>query len=145
MKRFQQMHWRKISKKALQTFEDHLVVMLHGVEDSFPLHLWDRLLPQVERSLSLLRQTNIHKYLMTYTNLYRSHDYNQTPYALVGCTLQMNAKLGKRNSWVPHSMDGYNTWILPMLHHIQNKSRRSTYSQHMYITLPRVTWKDRIM
>ena len=35
------MHRRNAAKKAIQTFKDHFVAILSGVDESFPMHLWD--------------------------------------------------------------------------------------------------------
>jgi hypothetical protein len=37
-------HRRNISEKAIQVFKAHFISILCGVDKSFPLHLWDRLL-----------------------------------------------------------------------------------------------------
>ncbi|KAL7476583.1 hypothetical protein ACHAW6_002434 [Cyclotella cf. meneghiniana] len=50
------MHQRNLAEKSMQTFKDHFVAILSGVDDSFPMHLWDRLLPQAELMVNLLRQ-----------------------------------------------------------------------------------------
>jgi hypothetical protein len=48
-------HRRNQAKKAIQTFKDHFVAILCGADKSFPLHLWDRLLPQAEHTLNMLQ------------------------------------------------------------------------------------------
>jgi hypothetical protein len=39
---------RNTAERAIRTFKEHFVAGLSSVETAFPLHLWDRLLPQVE-------------------------------------------------------------------------------------------------
>ncbi len=46
-------HWRNLAEKAIQTFKDHFIAILCGTDKSFPLTLWDRLLPQAEHTLNL--------------------------------------------------------------------------------------------
>jgi hypothetical protein len=48
-------HQRNAAKPAIRTFKEHFVAGLSSVYTSFPLHLWDRLLPQAEITLNLLR------------------------------------------------------------------------------------------
>jgi hypothetical protein len=48
-------HCCNLAKKAIQTFKDHFVVILCGADKSFPLHLWDRLLPRAKHTLNMLR------------------------------------------------------------------------------------------
>ena len=39
-------HHRNLAEKAIQTFKSHLIAILAGVDPSFPMNLWDRLIPQ---------------------------------------------------------------------------------------------------
>lgn len=54
------------AEKAIQTLKDHFMDILSGMEESFPMHLWDRLLPQVEMTLNMLRQTNAMPLVLAY-------------------------------------------------------------------------------
>jgi hypothetical protein len=47
-------HRRNAAERAIRTFKEHFVAGLSSVDPSFPLHLWDRLLPQAEITLNLL-------------------------------------------------------------------------------------------
>jgi hypothetical protein len=47
-------HRRNAWERAIRTFKEHFVAGLSSVDPSFPLHLWDRLLPQAEITLNLL-------------------------------------------------------------------------------------------
>jgi hypothetical protein len=53
------MHRRNADERAIQTFKNHFSAGLCSVDPSFPLHLWDRLLPQVTITLNLLIQSRI--------------------------------------------------------------------------------------
>ena len=48
-------HRRNRAEKAIQTFKAHFIAILCGTDQSFPLHLWDRLLLQAEHTLNMLR------------------------------------------------------------------------------------------
>jgi hypothetical protein len=41
-------HRRNAAERVIRTFKEHFVAGLSSVEPSFPLHLWDRLLPHAE-------------------------------------------------------------------------------------------------
>jgi hypothetical protein len=41
-------HRRNAAERAILTFKEHFVAGLASVDTTFPLHLWDRLLPQAE-------------------------------------------------------------------------------------------------
>jgi hypothetical protein len=55
-------HWhrRNAAERAVRTFKEHFVAGLSSVDPSFPLHLWDGLLPQAEITLNLLRTSRLH-------------------------------------------------------------------------------------
>jgi hypothetical protein len=56
-------HRRNAVKRAIRTFKEHFVAGLSSVDPSFPMHLWDRLLPQAEIMLNLLRTSRLHPQL----------------------------------------------------------------------------------
>jgi hypothetical protein len=53
-------HRRNASERAISTFKKHFVEGLESVDPDFTLHLWDRLLPQAEMTLNLLRTCRQH-------------------------------------------------------------------------------------
>jgi hypothetical protein len=48
-------HRRNAAERAIRTFKEHFVAGLSLVDPSFPMHLWDRLLPEAYITLNLLR------------------------------------------------------------------------------------------
>jgi hypothetical protein len=48
-----------IVKQAIQTFKNHFVLILSGVDDRFPLSLWCHLERPAELTVNLLRQSNV--------------------------------------------------------------------------------------
>jgi hypothetical protein len=56
-------HRRNAAERAIRTFKEHFVAGLSSVDPSFPMHLWDRLLPQAEITLNLLRASRLHPQL----------------------------------------------------------------------------------
>ena len=53
-------HRRTLSELALQTWKAHTIGALSGVSATFPLVLWDELLPQLDMQVNILRYSNIH-------------------------------------------------------------------------------------
>jgi hypothetical protein len=47
-------HRRNAAERAIWTFKEYFVAGISSVDPSFPLHLWDRLLPQAEITFNLL-------------------------------------------------------------------------------------------
>jgi hypothetical protein len=53
-------HRHNSAKRAIRTFKEIFLAGLSSVDPSFPMHLWDRLLPQAEITLNLLRTNELH-------------------------------------------------------------------------------------
>jgi hypothetical protein len=51
-------HRRNLVERAIQTFKSHFISILAGVDPSFPMDLWDRLVPQAVLTLNLLQQSH---------------------------------------------------------------------------------------
>eukprot|EP00804_Cyclotella_cryptica_P008878 CCRYP_013090-RA/>CCRYP_013090-RA protein AED:0.15 eAED:0.14 QI:0/0/0/1/1/1/3/0/882 len=77
-------HRRNIAEKAIQTWKDHFIAVISGTDAKFPLHLWCQLLPQMERQLCLLWQSNAYPHISSHTHLYSHHDYNAHPFVPLG-------------------------------------------------------------
>jgi hypothetical protein len=147
-------HRRNIAEKAIQTFKDHFVAILSGVDNSFPMHLWDRLLPQAEHTLLLLRQANVAPKVSAYAYMYGHHDYNAMPLAPMGCAVKMHEKPSARKTWSKHTVDGW--YIGTSREHyrcfnIWTKETRTTrvsdtvFFKHKYLTNPSVTPADALI
>ena len=77
-------HRRNLAERAIQTFKAHFIAILCGVDESFPMHLWCRILPQVEMTLNLLRPSRLLPTVSAHAHLYGQHDYNAHPLAPLG-------------------------------------------------------------
>ena len=49
------MHQQNAAERCIRTFKNHFLSVLSSTDDRFPLHLWDRLLPQATITLNTLR------------------------------------------------------------------------------------------
>jgi hypothetical protein len=63
-------HQQNITERAIQTWKDHFVSILSGMDDSFPRNMWDLLLPQAEMTLNMLRQSNMTPTVSAYAHLH---------------------------------------------------------------------------
>jgi len=52
-------HRRNMAERAIQTFKNHFISILSGVDDRFPLSLWCYLVRPAELTINLLRQSNV--------------------------------------------------------------------------------------
>jgi len=124
------------------------------VAEDFPSNLWDRLLPQTEITLNLLRQSNSTPNISAYAHLSGPFDYNKMPLAPMGCAAQIHKKTDKRGTWQYHSVDGWYLYTSPNHYrahacHIKatNKERLTDTVdfQHKRITNPTITHADKVM
>ncbi len=144
-------HRRNAAEVAIRNF---ILSVLAGTAEDFPPSLWDRLLPQTEISLNLLRQSNATPTVSAYAHLCGPFDYNKMPLAPMGCAVQVHEKTDKPGTWAYHSVDG---WYLSTSHehyrthrcHIKTtKSERVSDTvnfSHKQITRPTITHADKVM
>jgi hypothetical protein len=128
-------HRRNAAERAIRTFKEHFVAGLSSVEPSFPLHLWDRLLPQVEITLNLLQTSRLHPRLSATAHFHGLVDYNKTAFAPPGFKIIAHEKPAKRRTWAPHGQHGYS--LGPVMHHYrcQNVYISTTASERIVDTL----------
>ena len=74
-------HRRNIAEAAIKNFKNHFISTLAGIDPTFPLKLWDKLLPQTELTLHLLRQSNATPIISTQVHLFGKFDFNRIPLA----------------------------------------------------------------
>jgi hypothetical protein len=113
-------HRRNAAERAIWTFKEVFVAGLSSVDPTFPLHLWDRLLPQAEITLNLLRTSTLHPQFSAAAHFHGLVDYNKTAFALPGCKIIAHKKPGKRRTWAPHGQHGYSSG--PAMQHCRCKS-----------------------
>jgi hypothetical protein len=89
-------HRRNAGERAIRTFKEHFVAGLSSVDPTFPLHLWDRLLPQAEITLNLLQTSRLHPQLSAAAHFHGLVDYNKTDFAPPGCKIIAHEKPVKR-------------------------------------------------
>ena len=147
-------HRRNAAEVAIRNFKAHFLSVLAGAADDFPLSLWDRLLPQTEITLNLIRQSNAIPTVSAYAHLSGPFDYNKMPLAPMGCDVQIHEKTDNRGTWAYHSIDGW--YIRTSDEHYRThacvtkttKTERLTDTiqfNHKRITNPTITHADKMM
>jgi hypothetical protein len=128
-------HRRNSAERAIRTVKEHFVAGLSSVDPSFPMHLWDRLLPQAEIIFNLLRTSRLHPQLSAAAHYHGLVDYNKTAFAPPGCKIIAREKPGNRRNWAPHGQHGYS--LGPSMHHyrFQNVYISTTASKRIVGTL----------
>ncbi len=141
-------HQRNIAKWAIQTFKNHFVVILSGVDDRFPLSLWCHLVRPAELTVNLLQQSNVVPKILAYAHVHGQHDYMKHLFAPLECVVMAHVKLKNDPSWDVHGDVGFNIGTAMEHHwcfHIYIVKTRATrisnlvFFKHQYITNPQLT------
>ena len=147
-------HRRNIAEKALQTWKDHFIGVLSGTADTFPLHLWCQIIPQVERQLLLLQQSNAHPKLSAYAHVYGPHNYDAHPFVPIGMETLVHEKPRRRKTFAEHckkgfvlgtSFEHYRAWTIWMNETRATRVSGTVFHKHKYISTPAVTPADAVI
>jgi hypothetical protein len=111
------------------------VAGIASVDPTFPLNLWDRILPQAEITLNRLRTSRLHPKLSAAAHFHGLVDYNKTAFAPPGCKIIAQEKLGKRRTWAPHGQHGYSLGPAMHLYRCQNVYISAMDSERIVDTL----------
>ena len=108
-------HRRNAAERAICTFKHHFLSTLATCHTDFPIAEWDRLLPQSQMTLNLLRAARCNPNLSAYAYLAGPHNFNKVPLAPPGTKVFVHAKPHKRQSWAYHGHVGW--YVGPAIHH----------------------------
>jgi hypothetical protein len=100
-------HRRNAAKRAILTFKNNFIAGLGSANPTFPLRLWDRLLPQAEITLNLLRVARSNPTVSVYEAINGPFDYNKTPLAPPGIKVIIHEKPSQCKTWDPHGVLGW--------------------------------------
>jgi hypothetical protein len=128
-------HPRNAAERTIRTFKEHFVPGSSSVDPALPLHLWDRLLPQAEIMLNLLRTSRLHPQLSVVDHFHGLVDYNKTDFAPPGCKIIAHEKPGKRRTWAPQGQHGYSLGSAMHHYRCQNVYISATASECIVDTL----------
>jgi hypothetical protein len=147
-------HRPNLSERAIQMFKNHFKAIITGVDDSFLMRLWDKLLPQTILTLNLPWQSNVAPTVSAYAYINKPFDYNTMPLSPMRCAVQMHESTNSRTTWVENSIDGWYLLTFPEHYwchviHVKKTIREqisdTVWFKHKYITQPHVTAVDQIV
>jgi hypothetical protein len=110
-------HRLNAAERAIRSFKDHLISGLCSTDKSFPMHLWDRLLPQAVITLNILRTSRINTKLSASIHIDGQYDFNRAPMAPPGTRIIAHETPSRRKTWAPHGQDGW--YIGPAIEYYQ--------------------------
>ncbi len=93
-------HRINVAECAIQTFKDNFISALVMADNNFPLQLWDKLTPQVQDTLNLLRTSGIDPSKSAYEILNGPYDWNRYPLPPLECNAVIYEDGDMRSSWV---------------------------------------------
>jgi hypothetical protein len=111
-------HRLNFAERAIQTFKNHFVSVLHGCDPQFPANQWDRLLPQAVMTLNMVRPSRLNPKLSAYNQLWGNFNFEKTPLAPPGCKIIIHERPQERGTWADHGVTGF--YIGPAMHHFRN-------------------------
>ncbi len=146
-------HRINAAERAIRTFKNHFTAGLATVDPNFPIKEWDRLIPQAEITLNLLRSSRINPKLSAYAILNGIYDFNKHPIAPPGTKVIVHLKTNQRESWGFHGEDGF--YVGPALEHYRcvqcflSKTKRLRISDTVQFfphstPFPQLTLTDRL-
>jgi hypothetical protein len=103
------------AERAIQTWKDALIAAFATTDSEFPLQLWDRISPQVQDCLNLMRPSRINPSISAYEALNGPYDWNRYPLAPLGCKAVVYKDGNTRGSWASRGVDGW--YLGPSKHH----------------------------
>jgi hypothetical protein len=147
-------HRRNVAERMIQTGKNHITSNLIGCDESFPMREWDRLLPQMELTLNMLRPSHVAPTVSAHSYVFGIHDYNKMPLGPLGCKTQCFVSPEERRSFGTHSIDSWYIGTSPdhyRCHKVfvkETKAVRITDTllfHHKEITQPTVTVADALV
>jgi hypothetical protein len=111
-------HRLNFAERAIQTFKNHFVSILHGCDPEFPANQWDRLIKQTVMTLNMVRPSRLNPKLSAYNQLWGVFNFEKTPLAPPGCKVVVHERPQERGTWADHGVTGF--YIGPAMHHFRN-------------------------
>jgi hypothetical protein len=110
-------HWVNAAEHAIQTFKDAFIAAFAMTDSNFPLQLWDKITPQVQDMLNMMRASPIDPTISAYEALNRPYDWNRYPLAPLGCKVVVYEDGDSCRSWASRGVDGW--YLGPSKDHYQ--------------------------
>ena len=110
-------HRVNAAERAIQTFKDAFIATLATTDRDFPLQLWDKLAPQVQDTLNLLRASRINPDISAYEALNGPYNWNRYPLAPPGCKAVIYEAPVVCGSWASRGTDAW--YLGPAADHYQ--------------------------
>ena len=111
-------HRQNPAERDIRTFKNHFIATLCTTDPTFPLAQWDRLLPQAELTLNLMRGSPLQPNLSSWEHLRGPYNYSRNPIAPAGTRVIVHENPDIRETWAPHGVAGF--YIGPAMEHYRS-------------------------
>ena len=108
-------HRRNLVERTIQTWKNHFKAGIALVNPKFPMSEWDRLIPQANLTLNLLRNARCNPALSAYAYIYGTYNFRATPIAPPGTKVIAHINPKTRGTWELNGEVGW--YIGPALDH----------------------------
>ena len=108
-------HRRNAVERVIRTYKNHLITGLYTCDPKFPSRERDRLIPQCNITINLLRSERLNLSLSAYAALLGNFNSNSIPMAPPGTKVVVHEKSNNRLSWAGHGTEAW--YIGPSLEH----------------------------
>ena len=105
----QGIHRRNTAERAIRTAKNHFIAGLCTVNPKFPLYLWDKLLPQAELTMNMLRGSRMNPKLSAWDQVGGVYAYNSTSIGPPGTRVLVHEKPNHRGTWPPPTAKTHGT------------------------------------
>ena len=102
-------HGRNAAERAILIFKSHFLFILAGIENTFHKNVWDLVLPQIELTFNLLRQSTPNPNILAWEYFQGPFDYKTTPLGPLGCPVMILQNKYNCKSWKFRGKEG---WII---------------------------------
>ena len=101
------MHIRNSAERAIKTFKKHFKAGLATTDESLPIHLWRRLLPQECTTINIIITSRMKPNMSSEAQINGSFDYNCTLLSLPGTKAVIHEKTEARGTWYLQGTKGW--------------------------------------
>ena len=98
-------HRSNTAEWAIHLAKNHLAAGWWSMDPDFPMHLWDKTIPQVELTLNLLRRSQVNPKLSSWDQRHGRNNFNRTPIAPPRLRIKAHAWPAQRQTWAAHTFN----------------------------------------
>ena len=137
-----------------QSLQKQILSIIAVVSTDFPMHQWERLLPQAELTLNLIWKYNTTPTVLAYSSMFGPLDYNIMALSPMGCAVLIYENSNARASWDNHAVYSWYLYISPEHYRAHVCRVKNTNADQLLdtvvfkqknITKPKITHTDRLV